>query len=62
MRSSSSRHPNYFQFVYEESATLWSKMKAVATRIYGASRSRSDSKVRAQIRQCRTQGTGTIRS
>ncbi len=51
-------HPNYFKFVYEESATLWDKMKAVATRIYGASEITADSKVRAQIRQLQDSGYG----
>ena len=30
--------PNNFHFVYEDSAPLWDKMKAIATKIYGASR------------------------
>jgi len=51
-------HPNYFRYVYEESATLWDKMKAVATRIYGASEITADSKVRAQIRQLQESGYG----
>ena len=51
-------HANYFKFVYEESATLWDKMKAVATRIYGASEITADSKVRAQIRQLQESGYG----
>jgi formate--tetrahydrofolate ligase len=51
-------HANYFKYVYEESATLWDKMKAVATRIYGASEITADSKVRAQIRQLQESGYG----
>ena len=43
--------PSQFKFVYEESATLWDKMKAIATRIYGASDITADAKVRAQIKQ-----------
>jgi formate--tetrahydrofolate ligase len=50
--------PNYFKFVYEDSATLWDKMKAVATRIYGASEVTADSKVRARIRQLQDAGYG----
>jgi formate--tetrahydrofolate ligase len=50
--------PNYFKFVYEDSATLWDKMKAVATRIYGASEVTADSKVRARIRQLQEAGYG----
>jgi formate--tetrahydrofolate ligase len=51
-------HTNYFKYVYEESATLWDKMQAVATRIYGASEITADSKVRAQIRQLQESGYG----
>ncbi|MEK0417007.1 MAG: hypothetical protein RI949_1013 [Pseudomonadota bacterium] len=43
--------PSQFKFVYEESAPLWDKMKAIATRIYGASDISADAKVRAQIKQ-----------
>ena len=43
--------PSQFKFVYEESAPLWDKMKAIATRIYGASDITADAKVRAQIKQ-----------
>ncbi len=50
--------PNYFKFVYDESATLWEKMKAIATRIYGASEVTADSKVRARIRQLQDAGYG----
>ncbi|MGE0030998.1 MAG: formate--tetrahydrofolate ligase [Steroidobacteraceae bacterium] len=50
--------PNYFKFVYDDSATLWDKMKAVATRIYGASEVTADSKVRARIRQLQDAGYG----
>jgi formate--tetrahydrofolate ligase len=50
--------PNYFKFVYEDDATLWDKMKAVATRIYGASEVTADSKVRARIRQLQDAGYG----
>ncbi len=51
-------HANYFKYVYEENATLWDKMKAVATRIYGASDITADSKVRAQIRELQEAGYG----
>jgi formate--tetrahydrofolate ligase len=44
-------HPNYFKFTYDEKETLWDKMKAVATKIYGASEITADSKVRGQIKQ-----------
>ena len=50
--------PNDFKFVYEESATLWDKMKAIATKIYGASDITADSKVRAQIKRLQDSGYG----
>jgi formate--tetrahydrofolate ligase len=43
--------PTDFKFVYEESLPLWDKMKAIATKIYGASDITADSKVRAQIKK-----------
>jgi formate--tetrahydrofolate ligase len=51
-------HPNYFKFTYDEKETLWDKMKAVATKIYGASDITADSKVRGQIRQLQDAGYG----
>src|SRR5579885_1703954 len=51
-------HPSYFKFVYDESATLWEKMKAIATKIYHASDITADTKVRAQIRQLQESGYG----
>ncbi len=51
--------PNYFKFVYDEGAPLWDKMKAIATRIYGASEVTADSKVRARIRQLQDAGYGS---
>ena len=50
--------PNHFHFVYEESLTLWDKMKAIATKIYHASDITADSKVRAQIKQLQEAGYG----
>jgi formate--tetrahydrofolate ligase len=50
--------PNDFKYVYEESATLWDKMKAIATKIYGASDITADSKVRAQIKRLQESGYG----
>ena len=50
--------PGKFHFVYEDSATLWDKMKAIATKIYHASDITADSKVRAQIRQLQEAGYG----
>jgi formate--tetrahydrofolate ligase len=50
--------PSKFHFVYEDSATLWDKMKAIATKIYHASDITADSKVRAQIKQLQEAGYG----
>jgi formate--tetrahydrofolate ligase len=50
--------PNNFKFVYEDSATLWDKMKTIATKIYGASDITADSKVRAQIKRLQDEGYG----
>jgi formate--tetrahydrofolate ligase len=46
-----SEQPSRFRFVYPDNATLWDKMKAIATDIYHASDITADTKVRAQIRQ-----------
>ena len=51
-------HANYFKFVYNEKDTLWDKMKAVATKIYGAAEITADSKVRGQIKQLQESGYG----
>ncbi|HYM43317.1 MAG TPA: formate--tetrahydrofolate ligase [Steroidobacteraceae bacterium] len=50
--------PGKFHFVYEDSATLWDKMKAIATKIYRASDINADSKVRTQIKQLQDGGYG----
>jgi formate--tetrahydrofolate ligase len=50
--------PNDFKYVYEEGATLWDKMKAIATKIYGASDITADSKVRGQIKRLQESGYG----
>ncbi len=50
--------PPDFRFVYEDDATLWSKVKAVATKIYSASEVTADSKVRAQIKKLQQDGYG----
>jgi formate--tetrahydrofolate ligase len=47
-----------FRFVYEDSATLWDKVKAVATRIYGAADITADAKVKAQIQKLQDDGYG----
>jgi len=52
--------PNYFKFVYEDSTPLWDKMKAVATKIYGAADITADTKVRNQIKQLQETGYGQL--
>jgi len=51
--------PNSFKFVYDEQMPLWDKMKAIATKIYGASDITADSKVRAQIKKLQESGYGS---
>ncbi len=43
--------PADFRYVYDESASLWEKMTAIATKIYGASEVTADTKIRAQIKK-----------
>ncbi|NYF18311.1 formate--tetrahydrofolate ligase [Microbacterium sp. AK009] len=43
---------------YPDDATLWDKMRAIATRIYGASEVTASSAVRAQIRRLQEEGYG----
>jgi formate--tetrahydrofolate ligase len=50
--------PSGFHYVYEDEATLWEKMKTVATKIYHAADITADSKVRAQIRELQEAGYG----
>jgi formate--tetrahydrofolate ligase len=45
-------------FVYEDSDTLWEKMKKVATRVYGASDITADTKVRNRIKELQEDGYG----
>jgi formate--tetrahydrofolate ligase len=50
--------PSRFHYVYEDAATLWDKMKTIATRIYHASDISADSKIRTQIKQLQETGYG----
>jgi formate--tetrahydrofolate ligase len=50
--------PADMRFVYEDEDTLWDKVQAVATKIYGASEVTADSKIRAQIKQLQADGYG----
>jgi formate--tetrahydrofolate ligase len=45
-------------FAYEDDATLWEKVNAIATRIYGATEVTADSKVRKQIQELQDAGFG----
>jgi formate--tetrahydrofolate ligase len=49
---------NNFHFVYDDTLSLWDKMKAIATKIYGASDITADAKVRGQIRKLQDDGYG----
>jgi len=46
------------KFTYPDDATLWDKMRAIATRIYGASDITASTAVRAQIRRLQEEGYG----
>ena len=50
--------PSNFKFVYEDDLPLWDKMKAIATKIYGAGDISADGKVRAQIKRLQEEGYG----
>ncbi len=52
------RGDNNFKFVYEDSAPLWDKIKAIATKVYGAADVSADSKVRGQIKKLQEGGYG----
>jgi formate--tetrahydrofolate ligase len=47
-----------FSYVYEESQTLWDKIKAVATKIYGAADITAEAKVRKQLDTLQADGYG----
>jgi formate--tetrahydrofolate ligase len=50
--------PSGFRYVYEDGATLWEKMKAIATKVYHASDIVADTKVRNRIQQLQDAGYG----
>src|SRR6204780_4284994 len=52
------RHPSTMTFVYDESLPLWDKMKAIASKIYGAADISADRKIREQIKQLQDAGYG----
>ena len=45
-------------FVYEDSDSLWDKMKKIATKVYGAADISADTKVRTQIKKLQEDGYG----
>jgi formate--tetrahydrofolate ligase len=50
--------PAALRFTYEDGDSLWDKMAAIATRIYGAAGIEADAKVRAQIDRLQADGYG----
>src|SRR5579883_1951987 len=50
--------PSDFRFVYDDSQTLWDKVKAIATKLYGATEVTADTKVRTQIKRLQESGYG----
>ena len=50
--------PSNFKYVYEDALPLWDKIKAIATKIYGASEVTADGKVRSQIKKLQDDGYG----
>jgi formate--tetrahydrofolate ligase len=49
---------NNFHYVYDDALPLWDKMRAIATKIYGAADISADAKVRAQIARMQADGYG----
>ncbi len=50
--------PSVLGFTYPDEASLWDKMRTIATRIYGASEITASTAVRAQIRRLQDEGYG----
>jgi len=50
--------PNKMNFVYPSEATLWEKVTAVATKVYGAAEVTADAKVRAKLAELQESGYG----
>jgi formate--tetrahydrofolate ligase len=50
--------PNHFKFLYEDDAPLWDKMRAIATKLYGAADITADAKVRGQLKRLQEGGFG----
>ena len=52
--------PSRLRFAYDDHATLWHKLMAVATRIYGAADVSAPAAVRAQIDRLQASGYGRL--
>ena len=50
--------PSSMTYAYEDDATLWEKVTAIATRVYGATEVTADARVRAQVADLEAQGYG----
>jgi formate--tetrahydrofolate ligase len=50
--------PSGFKFVYDDDMSLWNKVSAIATKIYGASEVTANEKVKAQIERLQQSGYG----
>ncbi len=50
--------PSNPTFVYEDSDTLWDKMKKIATKVYGAGEITADTKIRNKIKELQDGGYG----
>jgi formate--tetrahydrofolate ligase len=50
--------PSDFQFVYDDQLSLWDKVTAVATKLYGATEVTADTKIRNQIKKLQDGGYG----
>lgn len=50
--------PSALECTYPDEATLWDKMRAIATRIYGSADITASTAVRAQIRRLQDEGYG----
>ena len=52
--------PERMSFVYEDEATLWEKVTAVATKIYGAKEVTADARVRLKLKELEASGYGNF--
>jgi formate--tetrahydrofolate ligase len=51
--------PTDFKYVYDDALPLWDKIKAIATKIYGAGDVTADAKIRGQIKKLQEDGYGS---